>query len=451
MKKYILLLSSSALLSGCVTSGSDFLNIKTPEFWGAEKEVTLPVVKVASLKNWWFKFEDPTLNKLVGLSLSDSPDRLIAQARVLEARGMRRYTRSSLFPQIGASASGGRQETTLSTANDYHDARFDASYEIDIFGKNRKNIAAADAQIDALEAQYHDVTLTLIAEVTRSYIDYREFQKHTLIAEKNLQIQEKSLDLIRQQRKFGEAPQLDVERAENLVNTTKSSIPEFQRLANNARLQLTVLTGKLPSEISPILDKSAQIPKGSAKPILTAPAQVLSLRPDIRAASANLSANTALAESVTAELFPTFSISGFFGVAESALTSSTSIWNVALSTAVSILDFGRIEGRIDAARAREVQAYQTYRRTILNAIREVEMALSDTAHIDEQRISLQKAYNNAEHALHLSETLYKEGEISFLDVLDAQRTVNEADTALVTIEARYAESLVRLYKSLGIY
>ena len=137
--------------------------------------------------------------------------------------------------------------------------------------------------------------------------------------------------------------------------------------------------------------------------------------------------------------------------AETAFASSTSIWSIAAGAAVSIQDFGRIEGRIDAARAREVEAYQLYRRTVLEAVTEVEMALNDTARIDERYISLNKAYQNADKALYLSETLYKEGEVSFLDVLDAQRTVNEAESELITAQAAQVESLVRLYKSLGVY
>jgi outer membrane protein TolC len=182
-----------------------------------------------------------------------------------------------------------------------------------------------------------------------------------------------------------------------------------------------------------------------------APANVLSIRPDIRAASANLAASTSLAESITTELFPTFTISGFFGTADALLGNSASIWNIVLGGAVNLIDFGRIEGRIDFARAREMQAYQTYRRTILEAVTEVETALTDTSHIQQQRISLQKAYESADRSLTLSETLYKEGEISFLDVLDSQRTVNEAESALITSEAAQAESIVRLHKSLGVY
>lgn len=452
MKKYAMLALSSVLLSGCFAGGQDFPTVGFPNMWGgSDKSENLTLVMAPALKNWWTGFDDPTLNDLVGFALQDSPDRLIAEARILESRGVRRTARSSLFPQLGLSGTAGRQDNAVSAIDDLYEAGFDASYELDIFGKNRKNASAADSQIQALEAQYQDVSLTLIAEVARSYINFRAFQKQSAIAQKNLSIQEQTLELIRQLYEFGEAPQLDVERAENLVNTTKSSIPEFERLATNAKLQLTVLTGKMPDELAVVLDTPADIPQSSALPMLMAPTDVLTLRPDIRAASANLAARTSLAESVTAELFPSLSLSGFYGVTENVLTSSTTIWNVAIGAAVSILDFGRIEGRIDSARAREVQAYQAFRRTVLAAVADVETALADTAYINEQRISLQAAYNNAERAFTLSETLYKEGEISFLDLLDAQRTVNEADAALITSEAAQAESLVRLYKSLGVY
>ncbi len=451
MKKHALLLSSSLLLSGCFAGAQNFPTLTLPSFWSANEAQNLKPVEAAALKSWWTAFEDPSLNTLVDLAMKDSPDRLIAEARILEARGVRRTARSSLFPQIGASGTAGRQDNAISPIDDLYEAGFDASYELDIFGKNRKNVSAADSQIEALEAQYQDVSLTLIAEVARSYINFRAFQKQSAIAQKNLSIQEQTLELIRQLFQFGEAPQLDVERAENLVNTTTSSIPEFERLATNAKLQLTVLTGKMPDELAAVLSNPADIPQSSALPMLMAPTDVLTLRPDIRAASANLAARTSLAESVTAELFPSLSLSGFYGVTENVLTSSTTIWNVAIGAAVSILDFGRIEGRIDSARAREVQAYQAFRRAVLAAVADVETALADTAYINEQRISLQAAYNNAERAFTLSETLYKEGEISFLDLLDAQRTVNEADAALITSEAAQAESLVRLYKSLGVY
>lgn len=439
-------------LSACMPKTQKFDEIEKPDSWQNQEAKYVNLIDdKTKLKQWWLSFDDDSLNQLIELTLTDSPDRLIAAARIKEVRGNRRSTRSFLFPQVNFSSSVSREAISETAIDNFYDARFDMSYEIDVFGKNRKNVEAADAQIESLQATFDDVTITLIAEVIRSYIDYRAFQKQIDIAKKNLIVQEKTLTLIREQRKFGESPQLDVERAENIVNTTRASISEFKRFAANARLQLNVLTGRLPEQLTSLLKETKQVPKANEKLILTEPAQVLIFRPDIRAAHANLVANTSLTESTTAELFPTFTIGSFFGVAKNFFTNPTTLWNIIAGTAVSVLDFGRIEGRIDAAQAREAQAYQSYRKSILQAVTEVEVALSDLANIKQQLVSLQKAYENADEALHLSQILYREGEISFLDVLDSQRTVNESESAVITAEATQAESLVRLYKALGVY
>ncbi len=451
MKHSVLLLSTTVLLSGCFAALQDYTEPKAPQAWSAYQSELVETAEVQSLKNWWLRFDDSALATLVEMTLSDSPDRQIAKARVLEARGLRRTAGSYLFPQIGASGQVSREDVGFQGPDNYFEAGFDASYEIDLFGRNRSATDAAQGQVDTFEARYHDTTLTLIADVTRSYIAYRAAQKQVDIAHKNLEIQEKTLELIRQQQEFGEAPQLDVERAENLVNTTRASIPEFQRLAENARLQLTVLTGNLPEDLAVVLDGPADIPGQSVKPVLMAPTEVLALRPDIRAAAENFASSTDLAEAAIADIYPSFSLSGFFGYSEGAFSGTANIWSVVLGAAVSVLDFGRLEGQVDVARAVEMNAYHGYRKTVLEAVVEVETALNDNARINERRVSLQKAYDNAEKAYTLSETLYKEGEISFLDLLDAQRTVNEADAALVTAEAAQSTSLVSLYKSLGVY
>jgi NodT family efflux transporter outer membrane factor (OMF) lipoprotein len=449
--KSFILASSFLVISGCTVTGNEFPEPKSAKIWTAPQHESIESIKVEDLKNWWTHFKDPVLNKLIDRMLENSPERHIAEARIAEARGIRRSTRSSLFPQIGISAQENREDFGFTGPDNFSDARFDASFEVDVFGRNRKNLHAADAKILALESEFHDTTLSLVAEISRSYINYRGFAKQTLLAQKNLNAQQKTLELIRSQKDLGEATQLDVERAENLVNTTTSSIPEFQRFSDNARLRLSILTGDLPEILSSIFSASENIPGANIKPILLAPSQVLSLRPDIQAASANLTASTSLVKASITGLWPIFTISGFFGTSESALSSTSTVWNIAIGTAVNLIDFGRIEGRIDAAKAREKIAYEQYRLTIIKAVTEVETALSDYAHIDEQRLSLKKAYNNADNALALSQDLYREGEISFLDVLDAQRTVNAADSALVNSEVAQAESLIRLYKGLGVY
>lgn len=447
----IFMISAVLILSGCFGTGLSFDDPEVSDNWGAYQADQVQRIDASALENWWERFNDPVLNKLVTLALADSPDRRIAEARILEARGQRRSNAGVLLPKLDVIANGGRQDNAINPTDNFYEAGFDASYEIDVFGKNRNVVEASDQAVESLEAAYQDVTLFLIGEISRDYVEYRAFQKQTQIALKNLNIQIKTLELVQTQKQFGEAPQLDVERAENLVNTTKASISEFKRQADNARLRLSVLTGHMPETLKPFLMIDAGIMQSDVAPVLLSPSEVISLRPDIRAAQVKLREANSLADAAAADLFPSFSLSGFFGVSDNALVNTASIWNVTLGTALRVIDFGRIRGRIDSAEAVELQAYELYRRIILEAVSEVETALSDYARMNEQYIHLKNAYDNAEKALKLSRLLYTEGEIAFINVLEAQRTLNDADSALISSMAVKNQSLIRLYKSLGVY
>ncbi len=435
------------LLSGCV-SMQDLPDPARPVAW----ESTASTASTNELSAWWTTFNDPTLTGLVETALTNSPRQRIAAARIEEARGIRRTAKSTLFPTLGISGDAGRErEGYYETTGSFHDAGFDASYELDLFGNNRNRVKAADAQIRALEAEFQHAGITLAGEVVRTTIDFRAAEKQRAIAEKNLAAQEATLKLIQQQRDLGETPQLDVERSESLVNTTRASIPEYRRRSENARLQLAVLTGQLPQDLQPLCADCSTVPGADIAPLMLAPADVMANRPDIRRAAALLEANTALVKVSVAELYPAVSLSGFYGLAEGVLFDSSRVWSGAIGGAMNLIDFGRVEGRIDAAKARETQAYEQLRQTILQAVADVETALLDHQRISEQRGSLQHARDNSAAALRLSEDLYREGEISFLDVLDSQRTLNDTDSALVAAEAAQARSVVRLYQSMGVH
>ena len=452
-RTFPVVLLSLFLLSSCVTP-QVFQDPKTPEKWQGQTDFKgefKPEQRAKTLEAWWTFFADPVLDRLIKSAMALSPDRAIALAKVEEARGMARSARSSLFPQLSASGNKRREDTGIAKPDNYYDASFDASYELDIFGGNRNAAGAADLNVEAMQAQFENVTLTLVADVARSYTEYRFYMRQANIATRNLNDEKKIAGLIQQQYKAGEATRLDVERAENQVNNTQASIPDFKRQADNARLRLSVLTGLLPEYISQIVGKDAPIPSADVMPVLASPAEVLAMRPDIRAARAAFAAQTKTTASVTADLFPKLTLSGFYGVQDSAFVSSASVWNVALGAAVRLIDFGRVEGQIDAAKAREEQAYQGLRKSVLEAVMDVEQALVAYAHINEQRTSLVAALQNAKKALELSEQLYKEGEVSFLDVLDAQRSVNAADLAASNAEYAQTIALIALYKALGVY
>lgn len=451
MMNPILLLSAVVILSGCaVTEGNEYTKTSAPLEWSAQSVEIAKVTETDALKNWWHGFEDETLNTLVAAGLKDSPERKIAEARIAEARGIRRSTRAGLFPRLGASASAGQADTGADTSS-FYDASFDASYELDVFGQNRAESRAADDGVSALQFAYDDASLTLIGDIVRNYIDMRRYQKQGRIAERNLYSQSKTLELVRNLMEVGESTSLDASRAENLVNTTRASIPAFQRQADAARLSLSVLTGVMPQNLAGMIEGGAPLPSGDLEPLLLSPSDVIVARPDVNAAAAALSAEGNLSYAAMVEIFPQFNLSGLFGLTKSATINSTNVWSAAAGAAVDLIDFGRIAGRIDAQRASEEQAYQTYRKTVLGAVAEVETALSDYVRINESLVSLDAAFENARETLRLSQLLYEEGEISFLDILQAQRTLNTADAALVDAEANALLALARLYKSLGVY
>lgn len=186
-------------------------------------------------------------------------------------------------------------------------------------------------------------------------------------------------------------------------------------------------------------------------PVLLSPAAVIQNRPDIRAATASFAAQASLADAALADLFPKMTLGAFFGAQDTVLIDPTSIWSAGISAALTLLDFGRIRGQIDAADAREAQAYESWRKVQLQAVAEVETALNDYARLQERRALLEQAAQSSRQALQLSENLYKEGEVSFLDVLDAQRTANDSEAAVASAQALQIQSLIALYKSLGVY
>ncbi len=448
--RYLLLALTLLLLHACVVNDTSIEELDQPSEW-TQSDNQFEIVDISYLEAWWERFNDPVLTQLVSIALENSPDRLIAAARIKQARGLQRTTRSFLYPQVDITGNAGKEDPILASEQNFYDARFDALFELDVFGENRNRVDASEYVVDIRKNEYNDISLTLIGDVARTYLRVREFQKQVNIAEKNLNIQEDTLNLVKNQFTAGEIAALDVERAENLVNTTRASIPEFERQAINAKLALSILLGLFPEELEGYINSDSSIPVSDIKAVLMSPSSVLIYRPDVQAAISRLNSRASITAAESASIFPSFDLGGFYGVVDTSSMNSTTVWSLFLSGAFSLLDFGRIEGRIDTAKAIELEAFENYRKTVLRALTEVETAMNDYAKINNRRVSLYYAYKNAERASKLSVQLFKEGEISFLDVLDAQRTVNEADSQLVTAQAAQSESLIRLFKSLGVY
>ena len=442
-----------ALLSSCSVKEIDQHPPKTPENWSADHANTVKTAAVGDLKEWWKQFHDENLNWLIQQTLEQSPDIRQAAARIDEARGLEKTSFAGLFPNITGIADGGRSRSLFLTPvnSNTHDASFDASYEIDLFGKNREASNGANFNTQAVTKDYDWIKLSMAAEVARNYISMRAAEKQILLAEKNLESEKSTLTLVERQRKAGGSSEFDVERTALQVNQSAARIADYKRQKEIYAFTLVTLTGLTADQIKTHLTPAQDIPGIDLTAIADTPASVIANRPDIAAANLRFSQATSLKKSQAAAIFPTISISSMYGISKTAIVDSSTVWSLGGNAAVNLLDFGRIEGQIDAASAREGEAYETWRKAILQGIQDVESALTNVFRIQEQRISLKRAKTNAGKAVMLAQVRYKAGDESLLDVLDAQRQLIDADSALIDAENSYVTSVIALYKALGQY
>jgi len=457
MKKIFPFISTAIVIAlgtaGCATENITPHMPPVPEQWATDVDDAADTEQTDSLKTWWKLFHDEKLDWLIDQTLSGSPDIKQAAAHIDEARGMQKTAFAELFPTVSANADYARSRSLFIapiTANT-HDASFDASYELDVFGKNRNASDAADTAVLAATKDADWIRLSLIAEVARDYISMRAAEKQIDLAKANLATEKSTLKLVKQQHAAGGASEFDVERGEVLLSQSDARITEYERQKDTSLLALVTLTGLTAEQIQENLTASAKIPGVDLTPIANTPAEVLAQRPDIAAANLRFSQATSLKESQAAAIFPSISISGLYGISKTAIVDSSTVWSLGPTAAVNLLDFGRIQGQINAASAREVEAYEAWRKAVLQGLQDVETALTNVAHIHEQAISLQHAKNHAANAVSLAKVRYKEGDAAFLDVLDAQRQMIDADSALIDAESNYVTSLIALYKALGQY
>jgi len=443
--------------------------IPAPQAWHEIEEAQVAATTRAELARWWRAFQDPTLEALVGRAIEGNLDLKIAAARVVEARAGRGIAASRALPQVDASAAYSRAQRSeavppfKSTApagspfgprtQNAFEGGFDASWEIDVFGGVRRDEEAAVAQVQAAVEGQRDVLVTIVADVARNYIELRGTQHRIEILDATLASQRDSRDLARARFDAGLGSELDVSRAEGLVDATASERPELERLVRQAIEALRVLLGGDAGELTPGLEAPARMPPLPPEIPATLPSELLSRRPDLRRAERELATATARIGVATADLFPRFSILGSFGRrSEDAAdlgSGSSQFWSIAPGVRWPIFSGGRIRANIRVQEARQEQALRQYEKAMLVAVEEVENALS--AHMRELRrqADLDASVVANRRSLELATERYTGGIESFLSVLDAQRSLYAAQDLLVQSESSAAVRLIALYKALG--
>ena len=461
MKKSFGCIVILGVLEGC-TVGPDYRKpVSTvPSHWQAEKtaEVGLKPVAPENLKNWWKSFGDVRLNHLMDAAMSDNLDMKIALTRIDQARAERRGTRAELFPTVNVKAGAQRQENPLpglapGIRYNMFELGFDALWEIDLFGRVQRRLEAAYADLEAASEEYLQSLVILTAELARSYVDYRSIQNQLQITHSNLIAQQHTLELTETLFREGVGTRHEVVRARALTETTMAQIPTLEAQLVGSLHQIEVLVGRQPGSLSENLNELASVPQAPGKEILASPAATIRNRPDIRIAERHLAAATAMQGTAIAELYPKISLSAFLGLrntdVESLFKSAAFSYGTAANLLQPLLNFGRIRAGIDLANAKQKEVYLTYQKAILEALQEIETALTKYLNEEIRRQMLARSATDLHESVRLAQLRFQEGVISFLDVLDAQRTLYVAEIDLARSEAEASTNLIAVFKALG--
>ena len=425
---------------------------------------------------WWAAFNDPMLTSLVERGQSSNLDLRVAVLRIEEARAQRDVTAAGYWPTLSADASYSRQrlsETTptgslfssignirlpggaaISIPNPYSQYQLsaDASWQIDLFGRIRRAVEAADASVQVSIEDRRAVLVSVLADVAQDYIELRGAQSRLLIARENLATIDELLELTRQRRAAGLTTYIDVSNAIAQASATRAELPAFDLQITQSINQLSQLLGREPEALRAELDSVAPVPPVPAQVPIGLPADLARRRPDIREAEANLHAATAQSGVAVANLYPSLTLSAMGGF-QSETSSSLVEWASRFGSIGPTLDLPIFDrGRWKTVRLYDVRAQQatlSYQHAVLNALHEVENALAAYGADQERRSWLDATVVQDREVLILARQRYASGLANFIEVLDAERTLQQNQLSLVDSTTAVAADLVRLYRALG--
>ncbi len=409
---------------------------------------------------WWRKLHDSTLDGLIVQAAGQNKDLSVAKSRLLEARALWREAQFDFVPTITSSAAYDTTQYGQSMNASFRGrtvdtwrAGFDASYELDLFGRVRNGVKAAKATNAAAEASVQDILITLQAEVAMNYLELRGAQAQLAVARENAGNQTEALRIAEASLKGGRGTQLDVARANSLLHTTRAQIPTYEENIARAIHRIAVLCGRNPSELRPQLQKALRQPAVPSSVAIAKPAELLRLRPDIRMAENTLAAATARVGVVTADLFPRVTFGGRLNIEAQSLAnlqkSGADAYNLGPRISWAFLNIGRVRQQIKAAGHRADAALSTYEQTVLLALEETENALTSYDRERQRLGHLETSAASAREAATLARKRYQDGVADFLTVLDAERVALAAQNDIVLSRTRATAAWVRIYKAMG--
>ncbi|MCS0493754.1 efflux transporter outer membrane subunit [Ancylobacter sp. MQZ15Z-1] len=468
--RLVALLFLAGLLGGCAV-GPDYQapSLQFPAKWGAAHPTvsangTEPDNLPPDLARWWERLNDKTLDGLVERAVAGNLDVATAKARVREARATRRQALAALAPVVtgdgsytradnGSNVSAQSGDITVSGPFDSFDLGLGASWELDLFGANRRSAEAATYGLDAAEENLRNTLLVLIGDVATYYVEARGYQARIALAQRTAASQRETAALTRTKLEAGTATALDVANAEGQAASTEADIPGLQSSYQQTLHQLAILLGQPPSSLNELMKRSRPIPKPRLPIPKSVPANVLLARPDVRLAERELAQYTAKVGQAEAARYPDVSLVG--DVSTSATNvgdlgkNSTISWSFGPSLSVPIFNAGQLKAAVEYAQAERDEYFIAYRSAVLTALQDVENASVALQHERRKSRSLATSATSYRKAASLARALYQSGSSSFLDVLDAERSLYSAEDSYLQSEVAITTDYVSLNKALG--
>jgi outer membrane protein, multidrug efflux system len=447
----------AALLAGCMM-GPDYKRpaVDAPESFRFEPKTVAQTANTA----WWQQYGDPVLDALIAEALANNQSVKIAAANVLQAAGLLTQTRSSLFPQVGYSATGQREKVpdtglvgiipNFPNPQTAYQALLTASWEIDLWGRIRRLSESALANVLATDAAREGVILSLVASVATTYIQLRGLDAQLAISKSTLDTYAESVRLFELQFKYGQVSQMNVAQAKSQYETAAAQIPQIESQIAQTENSLSILLGRNPGPIKrgkSIDDLVApSVPAG-------VPSELLERRPDLRQSEQALIGANAQIGAAKALYFPTISLTGAFGGASTELSDlfkgPARVWNYGGQIIGPIFTFGLVSGQVTQAEAAQQAALQSYQQSIQSAFADVDSALIASEKIVEQLAAQQRLVAALSDYSRLATLQYNGGYTAYSTVLQAEQSLFPAQLTLANVRATMLTSSVNVYKAMG--
>lgn len=455
-------LIAATAIPGCATVGPDYQpsDPELPAAWHAD----IPALfeDGASDGPWWACFDDPVLEELIALGLRRNLDIHIALSRFREARAVARGAVAETGPGLDLSGEASIDARRERGDDDDDDddtggsvrGALDGAWEVDLFGRLTRTREAAWAQAARQQALNQEARRLSVSEIARTYVELRSAERRLDLAERSLALQQRTLSLVSSRVDSGLAPALDRVRAQAEVSSLRAELGPLRTEVQRLRNALAVLLAEPPGAVDALLGgHTGQIPAGETGRAVGVPADLVRRRPDIQAAELQIAVTTAEVGVAVADLYPRLTLPGTISVGWAGIGEGSLVTTVAASLSalleLPLYDGGQRDAGITAAEERLVQAGLTYRQTLLQGLQEVESALAGYQGSWERQQALTEAVENNRIAYEQSRELYRQGFVTFLDVLDSQRTWNESLQDLANARRDVGLEIVNLYTALG--